>query len=183
LSDALRLAVSAIETSSVPIPDKPFAVATIHRFENIYSKGSLERIVRILERIAKEQHLLVILHKPTERKLRGFGYYERLAQNPNIELRQRYDYFRFIKLITNAEFVISDGGSNQEECYYLGKPVLLLRMTTERHEGLSTNCTLSRYESEVIDSFLKDYKQKECPPTPLPMRPSQIIVEHCQPFA
>ncbi|HHX81694.1 MAG TPA: hypothetical protein GX696_01765 [Pseudomonadaceae bacterium] len=62
--------------------------------------------------------------------------YDALEYCSHIELRPRYDYFRFIGLVKGAEYVITDGGSNQEECFYLGKPCLLMRKATERDEGV-----------------------------------------------
>lgn len=180
LSDALRLAVSVSNVSKVDIPERSFAVVSLHRFENIYSRVALERVVTIVERIANDKFLLFILHKPTEKKLREFGLYERLAALDNLELRQRYDYFRFIKLVSAADFVVSDGGSNQEECYYLGKPVLLLRRATERQEGIGENCVLSSYDPGVIDGFIADWHDYRRPPKSPVQSPSAIIAESCR---
>jgi UDP-N-acetylglucosamine 2-epimerase (non-hydrolysing) len=182
LSDALRHAVSVIDVSQVEIPKKSFAVVSLHRFENIYSQFALERIVKIIERIAKKKFLLFILHKPTEKKLREFGLYERLAALDNLELLQRYDYFRFIKLISVADFVVSDGGSNQEECYYLGKSILLLRKATERQEGLGENCVLSSYDPNIIDRFVTGWQNHRRPPRLPEHSPSEIIAKVCRTF-
>lgn len=180
LADALRLAVKNIEGSEVDIPHRPFAVVTLHRYENIYSRSALERIVDIVEGIAQQKSLLFILHNPTKKKLKEYSFYNRLASSKNIEFRKRYDYFRFIKLISAADFVISDGGSNQEECYYLGKPVLLLRKSTERQEGLDENCILSKYEPNTITSFLDNWKSHRRNPQQLENSASEIIVNYCQ---
>lgn len=183
LSDALRLALDRIDALEVVVPDRPYAVVTVHRFENIYSPAVLERVVSLVERIAGQTHLLFILHKPTEKKLREFGLYERLASLSNVELRQRYDYFRFLKLVVSADFLVSDGGSNQEECYYLGKPVLLLRKATERQEGLGENCVLSGYDPEVIDRFVADWRAYQRAPNFPERSPSEVIASHCRNFA
>lgn len=182
LRDALRMAFDESETPVDIVPTTPFAIASIHRFENIYSRPRLSRIVSIITHIAERVPILFILHKPTERKLRAFGLYDSLATTRNVQLRPRYDYFRFIGLLKNSEFVVSDGGSNQEECHYMGKPVLLLRMATERHEGLESNCTLSRYDPELIDRFLEHYRQMTGTPDWTAPSPSQIIARVCAPY-
>jgi UDP-N-acetylglucosamine 2-epimerase (non-hydrolysing) len=182
LADALRFALYAPAMAELVIPDIPFAIVTLHRFENIYSRKALVRIVGIVERISKTQHILFILHKPTENKLQEFGLHRRLAELDNVEMRQRYDFFRFIRLIESAEFVISDGGSNQEECHYLGKPILLLRKATERREGLGENCVLSSYNQELIDRFVADYRSHSRAPVALQCSPSQIIALTCRQF-
>lgn len=183
LRDALRLAVSAVDASQVDIPKQPFAVITIHRFENIYSQAALERVVNIVERIARDKYLVFILHKPTEKKLRQFALYDRLAALDNLELRQRYDYFLFIKLVSAADFVVSDGGSNQEECFYLGKPILLLRKATERQEGLGENCMLSGYDPAHVDRFVENVERYRRAAVDLRVSPSQVIANICQRFS
>ena len=70
-----------------------------------------------------------------------------IEKNKKIELRPRYDYFRFIRLLVDSEFLITDGGSNQEESFYLGKPCLVMRKTSERKEGLGLNVVISKYSS------------------------------------
>jgi UDP-N-acetylglucosamine 2-epimerase (non-hydrolysing) len=183
LYDSLRFALPAIENlTGVEIPNKPYGVVTLHRFENLYNYEAVNRIVSIVESISQQHFLVFILHKPTEIKLKKFKFYAALDNNPNIELRERYDYFKFIKLILEADFVISDGGSNQEECYFLGKPILLLRKATERHEGLSENCVLSRYDPIVIDEFINHIGSYQHELKQLSFSPSKIIVDKCKTF-
>jgi UDP-N-acetylglucosamine 2-epimerase (non-hydrolysing) len=165
------------------VPDEPYAIVTLHRFENIFTKGALERVVDIVQHVAERHRLLFVLHKPTERKLREFGFYDRICSDANIDCRPRYSYFPFLRLVSGAEFVISDGGSNQEECAYMGKPILLLRMATERDEGLGTNCVLSRYDRGIVDDFLIRYREL-AKPLPAPAQSaSSIIADYCLRFA
>ncbi len=183
LYDSLRFALPAIENiSDVNIPDREYGIITLHRFENIYNFEAINRIVSIVENISKQHFLIFILHKPTKIKLQKFQLYDKLNNNPNIELRERYDYFKFIKLILQANFVVSDGGSNQEECYFLGKPILLLRKATERHEGLSKNCVLSKYNPIIIDEFINNISKYKHELKKIPVLPSKLIVETCKPF-
>ena len=183
LADALGFALSSADSGDALMPGTSFGIVTLHRFENIYSRPALERVVKIVERISQTRHLVFILHKPTEKKLREFGLYECLTHLDNIELRPRYDFFRFIRLIVAADFVISDGGSNQEECHYLGKPILLLRKATERQEGLGENCLLSSYNLELAERFAADYQSYKRPPRTQQDSPSQIIAETCRQFS
>ncbi len=186
LYESLQIAQPAIERiTDVEIPTYTYAIATLHRYENIYKADVLIRLVSLIEQIAINCPLLFILHKPTEIKLKEFGLYQRLSDNPRIQLHPRYDYFQFIKLLKSAHFVVSDGGSNQEECYFLGKPIILLRQSTERKEGLGKNCVLSCYDPQIIDNFLNhidqhrytfQYQEKL-------KSPCQIIGEQCLPFA
>jgi len=184
LYDALKIALPAIKNiSDIDIPDKKYGIVSLHRFENIYNYKSFNRIMSIVKEISDKKYLLFILHKPTEKKLKAFGFYQNLAENTNIELRKRYDYFKFIKLVLEAEFIVSDGGSNQEECHYLGKPIILLRKATERNEGIDENCVLSQYDSSKINEFINNIDKYKFDIKELPFSPSEIIVKELKIFA
>lgn len=137
-------------------PAHAYGIASLHRFENIFDAKRLGQIVSQLERCSHHRALLFIMHKPTRIKLEQFGLLARLEQCPGIEIRPRYDHIDFLHLVAGADFVITDGGSNQEECHYLGMPCLIMRARTERHEGLGENAVLSAYDSKVIDAFMAD---------------------------
>ncbi|MBF0313272.1 MAG: UDP-N-acetylglucosamine 2-epimerase [Oligoflexia bacterium] len=184
LLDSLNYALPAIkEVQGVEVPKGDFAIATLHRFENFRNKESTLQVVESVERVANRKKILFILHKPTERNLKKFDLLKRLQANPNIELRPRYDYFQFMKLLMAAQFILSDGGSNQEECFYLGKPVILLRNVTERSEGVGRNAVISKFEHPIIDHFL-DHLQDFTYASIVEnlnheTSPSEIIIKEC----
>jgi UDP-N-acetylglucosamine 2-epimerase len=60
--------------------------------------------------------------------------------------------------VDKAAFVITDGGSIQEECAYLGKPCLVMRSETERLEGLDSVVRMSNFDWTEVASFLNSYK-------------------------
>lgn len=183
LMDSLRLSEQAIDSANIAIPEGDFAVASIHRFENIFSRKQLEKIIDILIRLSSDIPVLLILHKPTEKKLREFGLMERLQQQTNIELRPRYSYFEFIKLIKRAAVVVTDGGSNQEECYYLGKPCIIMRRTSERREGIGHNAIICDFDYAKIADVMADLSQYVRAPERLDISPSAIIVDALQHIA
>jgi UDP-N-acetylglucosamine 2-epimerase (non-hydrolysing) len=100
-----------------------------------------------------------------------------LAENSSIELRPRYTYFDFFALLQRSDFVVTDGGSIQEESSYLGVPCLLLRKATEREEGLGANVVLSNYDRRVIRDFTLHFDAHRQTPTGNPNRPSDIIID------
>ena len=59
--------------------------------------------------------------------------------------------------MAGAEFAITDGGSIQEECFYLGLPCLLARTESERPEGLGDNIVIGEINVKTIDGFLDSY--------------------------
>jgi UDP-N-acetylglucosamine 2-epimerase (non-hydrolysing) len=177
LLDSLRLSEQAIDASDIDIPSHRFAIGSIHRFENIFSKTQLEKIIQILIKISNDIPVLLILHKPTEQKLVEFGMMESLKRQRNIELRPRYSYFEFVKLVKHADLVITDGGSNQEECCYIGKPCIIMRSTSERQEGIGQNAVICNYEYEIAARVLNDLEQYQQAPERKEISPSAIIVD------
>ena len=166
-----------------PVKPGPFAIASLHRYENIFNRRMLEEIIGHLERIAGKMPLLFILHPPTDGQLKKQGFYERLEANPKIDLRPRYSYFDFNSLMEKAEFVVTDGGSVQEECACLGMPCLLMRKATERREGLGENAVLSEYSREIIDTFVEGYSRYRREPLSPDVNPSDIIIDSLEGYA
>ena len=177
LYDTFGLFVNNESEVSADIPKNRYAVISIHRFENVYSKERLKHIVNLVNNISKKIPLVFVLHPITEHSLRSYKLLETLKQNDSVEFRHRCDYFKFIKLMINSEFIITDGGSNQEESYYLGKPCLLFRDKTERLEGLGRNVVLSRFNESIIDHFIDNYTQHRYPFLRVNENPSKIIVD------
>lgn len=159
LLDALHLAIANVDEIEVDVPEEKYCVVTVHRFENIFRRAIFAQILDQVEEIAKHKRVLFILHPPTEKRLKEFCLFDRLDRNKNIELRPRYDYYKFIKLVYKSEFLVTDGGSNQEESYYMGKPCLLIRKATERNEGLGKNVVLSEYNGDIIADFVANYEK------------------------
>lgn len=74
-----------------------------------------------------------------------------LASNPRITLIEPAGYEDFIWLMDRAYFIVSDSGGVQEEAPSLGKPVLVIRDTTERPEGVAAGtCRLVGTDSTRI---------------------------------
>lgn len=165
------------------VPRYPFSIVSLHRCENIFNKEHFVYIVEIIERIAKEQHLIFILHPPTIKQLKKYGLFERVQSNPHIECVPRFHHSDFLTLLQSAEFVITDGGSLQEETSYLGVPCLLFRKATERQEGLFENVVLSFFQEDVIFDFISSYKKFRRSAHNFGMSPSAIIVDSVRDYS
>lgn len=141
-----------------------FGVVSLHRFENFKSEEAARKVISLVRIVAQKHDLKFVLHKPTERSLRKFGLYSLLEEDPNISFVPRMSYFDFMKFLRESKFLVSDGGSNQEECFYMGKPLLLLREKTERTEGLGENCVLSEFSRNKVYEFSQniDKYQRSC---------------------
>ena len=112
---------------------KKVILVTAHRREN-FGIG-LESICKALIQIAQHNdvqilfpvHLNPNVQKPINRLLSNYS---------NIHLIEPLDYPSFVWAMKNAYLIVSDSGGVQEEAPSLGKPVLVLRHTTERPEAV-----------------------------------------------
>lgn len=155
----------------------PYVVANIHRFENLGNADRWNVIVETLCRSAADQPVHLVLHPPTQAKLNSEPATRKLLEQAGVVLSQRVPFSRFIKMIHRARYVISDGGSNQEECAYLGKPCMILREETERIEGLAASCLLTRFQSHEIDRFLSNPEAFAREKTFFISPPSKVIID------
>lgn len=106
---------------------------TSHRRENF--GGGLEAIAEAIRQIAARPDVALIfpVHpNPNVRKVVEGA----LGDLPNVALIEPLDYPHFARLLGLAEIMLTDSGGVQEEAPALGKPVLVMRETTERPEGV-----------------------------------------------
>ena len=73
--------------------------------------------------------------------------------------------------------MITDGGSNQEELHYMGKPCLIMRKTTERQEGIGQNAVLYGGDIAAMDAFEKKYEEYRLDSLLEENSPSRVIAE------
>ncbi len=182
LLDALNRALQA-KTTRMRIPDRTYCIASVHRFENLCSRSSFEQTLSLIETVARYIRVVFILHPVTDRALARFNLRKRLETNPSIELHPRYDYFTFIHLLNRSTCLVTDGGSNQEESYYLGKPCLLLRRVTERTEGIKGNVVISNYDKNRTVDFIRHSGRYRIGPIRSAVSPSDSIVAYLRRYA
>lgn len=178
--DTLHFGLKQADQADIDLPSGKYVVATIHRYENIFKREQFDNIIKYLEEIAADFQILFIQHPVTNEQIDKLGFRKRLTGNPGITLLPRLEYPAFIKAVKNAEFVISDGGGNQEELYHLGKPTLLFRRETERQEGLGDNVVLSKFNHAAIADFVKSYRNYQRPPVTDYESPSGIIADYLE---
>jgi UDP-N-acetylglucosamine 2-epimerase (non-hydrolysing) len=113
---------------------KPFVLVTGHRRESF--GGGFEEICRALKTLALEftNHLFVYpVHlNPNVKEV----VHRELGEIENIRLVGPQPYREFVALLSRSQVVLTDSGGVQEEAPSLGKPVLVMRDTTERPEGV-----------------------------------------------
>lgn len=115
-------------------PDARMVLITGHRRENF--GGGFERICEAIARMAQAYpgvdfvypvHLNPQVREPVNRLLSG---------KDNVHLIEPQDYLPFVYLMGRSHIILTDSGGIQEEAPALGKPVLVMRDTTERPEAV-----------------------------------------------
>jgi UDP-N-acetylglucosamine 2-epimerase len=128
---------------------------TLHRVENLTRPARVKAAVDLACRLAADGPVRFLLHPPTRRTIESRGLLAELDA-AGVDTPSLMGHGAFIRELSSARAVITDGGSVQEECALLGVPTLLWRARTERSDGLDGNIVLSRFDDEIIDKFLAD---------------------------
>lgn len=109
-------------------------LATVHRRENWGEplQDIANGFLHILEKFPDTALLLPLHRNPTVRE----PLQAKLGNHPRVFLTEPLDYAELVGAIQRAYLLLTDSGGLQEEAPSLGKPVLVLRETTERPEAI-----------------------------------------------
>ena len=127
-------------------PDSKIILVTMHRREN--QGEPMRRVFKVMKQVVdshKDVEIIYPVHlSPRVQKVAK----EVLSDDPRIHLIKPLDVVDFHNLAKKSYFIMTDSGGVQEEAPSLGKPVLVLRDTTERPEGVAAG-TLKLVGTEV----------------------------------
>ena len=133
--DALYQVTGARREAKGARKEQRTLLVTTHRRENL--GAPLEHIALALHEIVEnfpDTKIILPMHKnPAVRET----LQRILGGHARVELTEPPDYMDFVKLMEGADLVLTDSGGVQEEAPALGIPVLVMRRTTERPEGVS----------------------------------------------
>jgi UDP-N-acetylglucosamine 2-epimerase (non-hydrolysing) len=110
---------------------KVYGVVTLHRPVNVDHKKNFAKLADLLILVAQDISLVFPVHPRTLKMMEKFDLKSKI-QGSGIKLLSPLNYSRFMSLVKNARFVITDSGGIQEETTYMGIPCLTLRESTER---------------------------------------------------
>ncbi len=113
---------------------KDIVLLTTHRRENL--EGGMDQIFSAVNKITADHPNVEVVFpvhlNPVIKNLAD----EYLAENKQVHLFSPFSYTDMVKVMKLCKLVLTDSGGVQEEAPALGKPVLVLRETTERPEGV-----------------------------------------------
>ncbi len=114
-----------------------YALATAHRAENV---DDITVLAGFMEAFAEAPIPVVYpMHPRTKKRLRQNKIYTRALKSGNIQILPPLGYLDFLVLMKNCEMIVTDSGGIQEEATApaIRKPVLVIRLSTERPEAVN----------------------------------------------
>lgn len=149
---------------------KKYALLTLHRPSNVDDYDTLDGILRAIGDIQWKIPILFPIHPRTIKRLDEFGIDDQFRMTPHLHFIKPQSYLRFLSLMMDSRFVLTDSGGLQEETTVLGVPCLTLRENTERPITITmgTNELVGTKTENIIQAAQKilggDWKIGSIPP-------------------
>ena len=140
--------------------DSRLVLMTAHRRENLGEP--MRNMFRAVRQVLEEQpgvKIVYPIHKnPAVRQIAC----EILSNHPCIRLTEPLDVLDFHNFMAKSHLILTDSGGIQEEAPFLGKPVLVMRNTTERPEGIAAGTLklVGTEEGEIYRAFTRLLTEK-----------------------
>ena len=125
---------AGLDSIAARFAGKRIVLVTTHRRENFGS--GMEGIARAIAEIAERPDVAILFPMHPNPNV-AVAMDAILGTRDNVARIEPLDYPHFIRALALSEIVLSDSGGVQEEAPALGKPVLVMRETTERPEGVA----------------------------------------------
>jgi UDP-N-acetylglucosamine 2-epimerase (non-hydrolysing) len=151
--------------SDFGLKPQQYGMVTLHRPSNVDAPEKLAKLFDLLTRISKKIPLVFPIHPRTRKSADQIGILAQLDQSKELILLDPLNYVRFMNLVFNCRFALTDSGGIQEETTYLGIPCITLRPNTERPvtltRGTNRLCDLDNLAA-AVDTVLAENERQSC---------------------
>jgi UDP-N-acetylglucosamine 2-epimerase (non-hydrolysing) len=164
--EMLRDKIQSQDTcSDFGLKPQQYGMVTLHRPSNVDAPKKLAKLFDLLSRISKKIPLVFPIHPRTRKSADQIGILSQSDQSKELILLDPLNYVRFMNLVFNCRFALTDSGGIQEETTYLGIPCITLRPNTERPvtltRGTNRLCELDNLAA-AVDAVLAEKKRQAC---------------------
>lgn len=142
-----------------------YFIVSVHREENVDNPDNLQKILLVLNTLAAEYKLPIIVstHPRTRERIKALKKYK---PDPLIQFMKPFGFLEYVNLQMNALCCVSDSGTISEESSILNFPAISLRQSMERPEAQdSGTIILTGFEPQVVlDSIslcITEFKQNK----------------------
>lgn len=136
-------AIRQIGAARVPLSARTGTLLTAHRATNVDDPARLAELVEVTRGLAcRPGGVLFPVHPRTKDRLRTAGWWDGLVSLPGAHLVDPLPYREMLRRLAGSRVVVTDSGGLQEEASYLGVPVVVIRATTPRWEGVNSGAAV-----------------------------------------
>ena len=134
-----------------------YALMTLHRPFNVDVKINFVNILNALAEIQRRIRIIFPMHPRTKAKVEEFGLSDVISSMADLVIVEPLGYLKFMGLMVNARFVLTDSGGMQTETTVLNIPCLTMRENTERPESIrqGTNALVGNNTQLIIEESMK----------------------------
>jgi UDP-N-acetylglucosamine 2-epimerase len=135
---------------SLKLTAKGYFVISTHREENVDNPDNLSNILLVLNKLAEDYNLPVIVstHPRTRKRMDGLN---KVKINPLVQFLRPFGFLDYINLQMNALCTVSDSGTISEESAILNFPAISLRQSMERPEAQDAGTIiLTGFDLQVV---------------------------------
>ncbi len=136
-------AVVATGVCPTPLAARSGVLLTAHRATNVDSPERLQELVRLIRALgARYPTVLLPLHPRTRDRLERAGWLDEVWSAPGVRVCAPLPYTELLTALSASQIVVTDSGGLQEEAAFFGVPVVVMRHSTPRWEGVAEGSTL-----------------------------------------
>ena len=152
-SKALENLNKQITNHLSPITNHQYFMVSVHREENVDNPNNLKKILTILNKLAEQYKLPIIVstHPRTRKRIKALDSSQITDHSSLIHYMKPFGFTDYVALQKNALCTISDSGTISEESAMLGFPAISLRQSMERPEAQDAGkIILTGFEPDVV---------------------------------
>ncbi|EKE00363.1 MAG: hypothetical protein ACD_22C00041G0010 [uncultured bacterium] len=135
---------------SLGLSNNEYVLCTIHRDYNVDNKEILEKILKQLTKINKEERVVLPMHPRTKKRVEDFGLSQLLSE---LLILEPIGYFDLMGLLQDCAFVITDSGGFQKEAYFAKKRSFVVMPDTGWTELLDLGLNVLCNENNLYEQI------------------------------